>query len=86
MSVQTGEGTYVFLRKHCSSYILKCFLLQFKENGYTFRGGNSAKMDFASLMKGVYSKSKECTPLEWDFFQKGVGQESEQEAAKVVSL
>ena len=34
-----------------------------KDNGYTFTGGNSVKIGFASLLNGIYDKRKEFAAL-----------------------
>ena len=45
-------------------------LIYIKVNGYTFRGGNSVKINFACLQKSkiVYSKRKEFASLGSKFF------------------
>ena len=62
--------------------------------GYTFRGNDSVKIDFAPSCKGVYSKRKEFAPRGSKFFPFRVDpflegldvQKRKQEVTKVVSL
>ena len=71
-----------------------CFS-NFKENGYTFRGGNSVSLLLPPFSKGSTQKEKNSLPVgansflleQTPFFQKGLGaQEDKQEVTKVVSL
>ena len=44
------------------------YMSSFKGNLYTFRGDNVVKINFPSVCKYVYFKTKECTPHESKFF------------------